>query len=278
MFKKRFFIISLILIYWPLSIFFANTPKDFLNYLLPTLLILIAYLLYRRKNQYYLVPTLAIPFIQPKLAVLPLVFVIIDGIYSFKSKKKINKFVIIASLIILMLFFKPFRNQSIFVTDNNSKQEVIQKIHLYPNIPLARLFQNKARIYLDKLNNNFFSLTDPSNYFFGFQPRQISLNNQNLDKYPFLTLIPFLFGTYYFGKNKNLKFILITFIGSILTLSLLTNFDRHDFILWLPISLVIIFGLDKLESKLANKTKYFNFIFVLFGIAQLLRLFVQYLK
>jgi len=95
MFKKRFFIISLILIYWPLSIFFANTPKDFLNYLLPTLLILIAYLLYRRKNQYYLVPTLAIPFIQPKLAVLPLVFVIIDGIYSFKSKKKINKFVII---------------------------------------------------------------------------------------------------------------------------------------------------------------------------------------
>lgn len=269
----NYFVLPLLFTFWPLSIFFANTPPNFLNYLLPTLLVVVSYFLFRKKGDFYLLPAILIPFIQPKLAVLPLLLVIVDALFF---SKKLNKLLLISSLVVLLIFGKSFINQSIFIKDYNAQQSVIRKTLLYPNVLLARTFQNKARIYIDKANDNFFALTDPNNYFFGFQPRQITVNNQNLDKYPFIAIIFFIVGLYYFQKSDGKKFITVFALGSIISLSLLTNFDRHDFILWLPMGLISMNGLKQIETRLKEKTKIIYIVFILFSLAQLVRLFIQY--
>ena len=133
---------------------------------------------------------------------------------------------------------------------------------------MARSFQNKARIPLDKITYNFFALIDPNNYFFGFQPRQIIVNNQNIDKFPFVSLIFFIFGLYTINKNQNKKFVLITLFASLISLIVLNSFDRNDFILWLPLSLVILHGVNKLQNK------YLYLIFLIFTVPQLIRILV----
>ena len=151
----------------------------------------------------------------------------------------------------LNLFFNggkqsfPLENftKTIFQQDYQAEQRILEKINLYPTVFLARVYQNKARIYLDKASSNLLALTDLNNYFFGFHPRQI-IGNQNLKKFPFVSIIFFLTGLYFFNRLKHKKLILQIAIPSLVYLSLLENFDRIDILLWLPISLVILGGLD----------------------------------
>ncbi len=258
----------IIIITWPLSLFVVNSPQNFLNYVYPALLILLSFVLFRKKYKYYFLPLFLIPFIQPKLAILPLLFLIIN------FNKRYLKFLIL-SFVILVFFFKPFFGQTIFVSDYEAKQKVLQEQKLYPSIFLARLFQNKARIPIDKLTNNFFALTDPNNYFFGFAPRQITIDNQNLKKFPFLSLPLFLVGAYYLAKEKNKKFILSILIASIINLTILTNFDRNDFILWVPISIIILNGLKLLKSRFKQKSKWYYFLLIIFAIPEILRIIIK---
>jgi hypothetical protein len=69
----------------------------------------------------------------------------------------------------LVIFFggKVFFGSSIFYFEHNDQQKIIRQGYLYPNIYLARLFQNKPTIYKDRFLFNFFSVIDPNNYFFG---------------------------------------------------------------------------------------------------------------
>lgn len=229
--------IFLILITWPLFLFVNNTFKDFTHYLLP---------------------------LDPKFAILPLLFVLIY--FQFKKPK-----LLLISLIPLIIFFRPFFGQSIFTFDYQSQQKILQEQKLYPNIFTARLFQNKLQIPVTKFENNFFALIDPNNYFFGFAPRQISLDNQNLKKFPFLSL-PFLLVGLYFIKNFKHKKILLSFLfAAIINLSLVTNFDRNDFILWLPLSIIIIYGLSVFDKNF-KYAKYYQIIFIVFACFEITRI------
>src|SRR5260221_7487388 len=233
--------VGLVLIFWPLSLFLANTFPNFLNYLFP--------------------------IFQPKFAILPLLFLIIN------FEKRYIKLIIL-SLILLIILWRPFFGQTIFKFDYEKGQQVLQRSQLYPNVYLARIFQNKARIPLDKFTNNFFALTDPNNYFFGFAPRQITVDNQNLKKFPFLSL-PFLFiGLYYLKDNKHKKTILAILIAAIINLCLLTNFDRNDFILWIPLFLIILNGLN-IFNKRFKYAKHYEFIFIIFSLIEILRIFIM---
>ncbi len=234
-------VLFLILITWPISLYISNTFSNFIHY--------------------------SLPFLDPKFAIFPLFFVII----YFKFKKP---FLILISIFILILFIKPFSGQTIFISDHDAKEQIIQKGNLYNSIFLARLFQNKARTPLDKFTNNFFALTDPNNYFFGFAPRQITVDNQNLKKFPFLSL-PFLFiGLYYLKDNKHKKIILAILIATIMNLCLLTNFDRNDFILWIPLFLIILNGLN-IFNKRFKYAKHYEFIFIIFSLVEILRIFIM---
>jgi hypothetical protein len=230
---------------------------------------------------------LVLPFINPKLAPLPLLFFLIYAIIIRFSKNIIiaksakpqslklkTKYVllIIASLFIFTFHLSEFQKQSIFYFDYEANQALIRKIYLYPNTSLARISQNKFYLYLDKIADNFFALTDPNNYFFAFHPREIVVTNQNLDKFPFPAIIFFLFGAFFLLKHPQFKFLFSIIFSSIITLSLLKNFDLTDFILFIPLSLLIIFGTKKMKDK--NQFGFslvltLNTIFALFEISRL---------
>lgn len=264
-------IIGLCVIYWPLNLYFANTNADFFKNAIPGSILL--YYIYSKNRFIPTLSLLAIPFINTKLSILP---VLIIGIQMFTTKKiKINLVLFCIAAAIFLFNFKSFWGQTVFIPDYQKQQEVLQKITLYPNIPMARIYQNKAKIIADKISFNFFSLTDPNNYLFGFHPRQIAVDNQNLQKLPsfsFIFLLYALFFTPQFYKKNYLS--LAVFISCLLNLSILSLFDRNDFILWAPLTAILITGVNEFTNKLAFWKKIFLFLFFIFTIVSYIRLFI----
>ena len=260
------------LVFWPLDLFFANSFGNFIKYLFPTLLLIISFILFQKQSKFYFLPILIIPLFESKLALIPFGIVVFDLLQV--KIKKIPKIFLLFSLIIFLISWKDFSGQTIFTPDYEARQAVIRKTQLYQTVFMARLFHNKARIYIDKFDDRFFALTDPNNYFFGFHPRQIVLDNQNLNKFPFAALPFVLLGIYHLVKSKDKKFIIGAFIAGIFFLSLLTISDRNDFVLWLPISLTFIHGVKQFDKRF-KMSKIFFFLFILFSIPELIRIFVQ---
>lgn len=261
--------IILIAILWPLSLFSSNTFPDFTRYVIPTLLVGSTIFLYDKKFKYYFLPILAIPVFEPKLALVPALYFLLNLIIK-KNKFWIKYFLI--ALAILVFFWRPFFGQTIIKFDYEARQQIIRDSHLYNSIPLARIFQNKARIPLDKLSDNFFALTDPNNYFFGFAPRQIIVDNQNLNKFPFLTIVFLVIGLINLEALKRKDLILPLLAAGILNLSLLGAFDRQDFILFVPVFLLIAHGLNVLEEKSKKLALFALIMTIIFAIPEILRL------
>lgn len=270
MLKKIVIIFSLIL--WPINLFLTNTFSNFLFYLIPAGFLVFSYYLYTKKSKYYLIPTLFIGIFQPKLLAIPVLMALID---FFIKHSKTSIITLIISLVIFISFFSQFKGQTIFVRDYEAQQLVLRNTYLYPNIFLARSFQNKPQIYLNKIISNFFALVDTNNYLFGFHPRPITITNQNLIKFSFWTLPFILLGLFYVRENKHYKFILASLVAIILSLSLLTNFDRNDFILWVPISLVLIHGINIFKTKYPKVFIALSFLIIIYTIPEIARGYLE---
>jgi len=264
--------IALCLTLWPLNLYLANTQPDFVTYLIPAVLVTISFFLYKKYPNYYLIPIIFIGLFEKKLLPLSIIFCLFELLNKFNKKTLV---LVIISFLIFLLNIPAYRGQTIFNKDYEAEQLILRNIHLYPNAILARIFQNKLRIYINKAADNFFALTDPNNYFFGFHPRPISINNQNLFKYPFLAIVFFLYGIFYIGECKDKKFIIFAFLSSLVSLIILQNFDRNDFILWLPVSLVIVHGIKKLSLKNQKIFTTISVLLILFALPEFLRSFVQ---
>lgn len=221
----------------------------------------------------HLLPLLVIPIFVPKLSLFPIFFFLLKAIFE-KEKKYILPLII--SLFIMAISWKSFNGQTVFIPDYEARQEVIRKTQLYHSVLLARLMQNKVNIVLDKFVSNFFAITDPNNYLFGFAPRPI-VGNQNITKIPFLGLPFLLFGIYEMRKYKYKSFLIISSLSAIGSLSVLTIFDRNDLILWVPLSLLFIFGLDVFVNKFKYAKFYLAayFIFSVFEFIRAFAIFVQ---
>lgn len=269
--KLKVIIVGLCFLFWPVSLFLVNTPGDFIRYLAPALLVGFCILLFNRTDRIYLFPLLLIPIAEAKFAPLPLLVTI--ALFVFNKQKTSILFIFLSALI-LVLTWKNFWGQTIFQQDYNAQQEVISKSYLFPSVLEARFFQNKPRIYLNKFGNNFFALVDPNNYFFNFHPREILIDNQNLVKFPFLSLVFALFGFYYFNKYKYWQFVGVLLISSVLSLSILKIFDRNDFILWIPLSIIVYHGINLFVLKQKFLVKISFLIFLLFTIPQLIKILV----
>jgi hypothetical protein len=268
MLKKVYLLI--IIVFWPLLLYLANIPGDSIFYILPSLFLVVAY--FTRKDLPFIsnLAVLLIAVISPKLALFPLCYFLISLIFE-----KRRLFLIFLILSVGTLFYQRFAfiGQTVFQPDYEGQQQILRDTKLYDSIFIARMFHNKARIPLEKIAHNFFALTDPNNYFFAFHPRE-GRDNQNLQKFPFLSIIFFLYGLYLIKKSAHIRFILISFIAGILSLSALTNFDRNDFILWFPLSLIILHGIS--ETKL--KPKYETILLIIsivFACIELIRIFVS---
>lgn len=270
--RFTYFIIFLCLIFWPVNLFLSNTFPNFISYSIPTVFLLISYFLYRKYPKYYLLPILLIPFFEKKLLFLPVIFCLLD--YLLKPNKRVFTFFLISTAI-FGIFFQSFKGQTVFNKDYEAEQLVLRNTQLYPNILSARFFQNKPRIYINKLNSNFFSLTDPNNYFFAFHPRPIEIVNQNLHKFPFFAIPFFLAGIFYIYRHPYAKFILISSIGCLISLTILNNFDRNDFVMWVPMGILMIYGIEQLNKKHPNIFYVISILLIIFSVPELIRDYIE---
>jgi hypothetical protein len=255
------------LTFWPLSLIVTNTFPDLLTYITPAFLLVCSFLLYKSKSKFFIIPSLIIPLFAPKLALFPVIFSLI--FFAFQKTRE-NLLFTLLTIVILIFSVSKFVGQTIYITDYEANQKVIRDTQLYDSIFIARTFHNKARVVFDKFTFNIFALTDPNNYFFGFHPRQIA-TNQNMAKFPFLGIIFVLFGAYYFKESKYKLFIITSLASSILALSFLTIFDRNDFIIFVPLSLIFVYGVNEFTKKF----KYANVVFsilIAFAILELVRI------
>jgi len=251
------------LFFWPIDLLLENNFINILSYAAPAILTYLSIL-----NPVF---SLFIPLIAPKLLLLPLFFL---TSFKFLNMLKTKRFVMLMVFytIAAIYSFNNFYGQTIFKADYEKEQEVIRNTQLYDSIFMARLMHNKVRIRLDKFNQNFFELTDPNNYFFEFHPRQPEISNQALIKYPFIAFVPMLIGFIKIQKIKNYKIILAILVSSIMSLSVLNIYDRHDFILYVPLSTITLHGMNNIFSFKNLYTKIFKYIFTLVCLIELMRL------
>lgn len=163
-----------------------------------------------------------------------------------------------------------FSTRTIFYKDYQAEQLILRNIQLYPNTFLARVFQNKGRIYVNKFTNNFFVLTDPNNYFFGLHPQPLT-GKVNLFKYPFMFITFFLIGIYYVPKHTHKKPLLVFLAVALVTLSLLIDFEGIDFLLFFPISALIIHGISVSEKLNPKFFKIYGIFAIVFSMIEILR-------
>lgn len=169
---------------------------------------------------------------------------------------------------------KNYYRFSIFAPDNQAPLIINNKRSVYDNDLLGRVFNNKATFIFGRFKSNFFALTDPNNYFFGFHPRELVRENLNLEKFPFISAIFLLYAIYRFNTLKNAKFLLTIFLFLIAFLSL-SNFDKVDFILYPILSIFMVHGI--IQMKKENPKLYFTtaVLLIIFSIPQYLRAFVN---
>ena len=190
----------------------------------------------------------------------------------------LKKIVITLSLILwpinLFLNFNHinFTTENIFKNDYQGEQLVIRNIHLYPTPLFARIFQNKPRIYIYKYVGNFLALTDPNNYFFALHPEPLT-GNLNLFKYPFLDIVFFFIGLFYLERSRYKNLILIVGVIGVILLATLKVFEGLDFIIWIPISLIIVNGIDIFEKQNKKAFTLFSVVFILFSVPEIIRCF-----
>lgn len=144
--------------------------------------------------------------------------------------------------VVFFLTFTPPAPVSIFQLESENIQSIIRKTGPYPTVFLARAFQNKASIPITKFEHNLTALIDPSNYFYGFHPREI-FAGLNTVKFPFVALPFFLFGFFYLPRKKLGRLLILSLIGLVLLLSLVDNFAVFDFVLYFPLSYIFFLGL-----------------------------------
>jgi len=111
---------------------------------------------------------------------------------------------------------------------------------------LKRFYYNKMTIYKDRYLKNFLVLMDLNNYFFAMHPREDVTGVDYRFKYPFWTII-FLISTIGVTvKNKKYIKIWLIILVEILILSFFKKVDGLDFILFIPISWLLILGVINL--------------------------------
>src|SRR5687767_11390622 len=126
---------------WPLSLFLANTRLDFLDYTLPAALLLLTFYLYKREHKFYFLPLGTIALVEPKLALFPLLFIVLETIVKRGNNNLVLK--VFTVIIPLLIVFPAFRGQTIFQTDYEAQQGVIRNTQLYPDVITARVFTTK---------------------------------------------------------------------------------------------------------------------------------------
>lgn len=263
---------SLIFAFWPISFFLTNAKTWPIFFLAPAILCF-DWVLYLKKFKYHYFLYLILPLIHPTYLVFPVIAILLN-IKNIKNVKKVS-FITYTALFIFISFFsyKTFYVYSIFTPDPLAKDTLIKKISLIPNRNLARIYENKTTIFLEKCKANVFLSLDLNNYFFSLHPREEG-NSQNLSKYPYLAIIPFLLGIFFLLENAHKKWLITMFIAAVFSLGFINNQDRYDLLIFPPVSLLCFYGLRKITT--APKIWYwiFTVVFIPVSLFELTRIII----
>jgi hypothetical protein len=160
-----------------------------------------------------------------------------------------------------------FTPKHIFALDYQAQQLVLRNINIYPSVPLARIFQNKALIVTNKYITNMFNFFDPNYYYFGSHPREVH-NGQNYTRLPLFTIVPILL-FFFKSKHRYKKTLVMYSLGSIFVLSFFVNHHLYDFMLW-PIFFYAIYnGLETLRKQNV-------YMFKVLSLLLLIEIFYEY--
>ena len=260
----------LIFIFWPLSLILASRTASAI-FIVAALVLSIDWLLYTKKFKYHYFAYLVLPLIHPAY----LLFPVIITIFYWSDFKKTSLVIYAVILIFISLFsWKTFYAYSIFTPDPLAFDTLNKKISLIPSRNLARLYHNKTDIFQDKFKANIFTSLDQNNYFFSLHPREI-FENQNLQKFSFSAIIPFLVGLYFLVKSRSRTWILSTLLAGIFSIALINNPDKFDLVLYLPISLICLLGLRKIFTLPSVYYLFFSFLFLPLSLMELARIILK---
>jgi hypothetical protein len=80
-----------------------------------------------------------------------------------------------------------------------------------------------------------------------------------------------LVGIFFIKNHPDKKFIFISSIGIFISLIILKNFDRNDFILWVPFSLIIVYGIGYLAKNHRKIFLLISILLIIYSVPEILR-------
>jgi hypothetical protein len=259
----------LIVSFWPIAFVLANT-QDWFIFLGAASVLLFDWFLYLKNFKYHYFLYLFLPLIHPVY----LAFPVIAAVLNIKDLKRIPLVFFTAIFIVISMFsWKTFYAYSIFTPDPLASDTLIKKISLIPNRNLARIYENKTTVPLEKYKSNTFTSLDLNNFFFALHPRE-SGATQNINKYSFLTIIPFLLGLFFLPGYLHKKWVLGIFVAAILSVAFINNQDRFDMFICVPISLICLSGLDRIRKCPGIYSWAFFLAFIPVGLFELARVII----
>ncbi len=262
---------ALILIFWPISFFLANSHSWNL-YLLSLLVVTLNWYLYFKKFKYHYFVFLLLPIIHPAFLFIPIITILF---WAFELPKGALLGFGALLLVVFLIFWKAFFAFSIFTPDPLANDTLVKKITLIPNRQVARVFENKTTIFIEKFKTNVFESLDLNNFFFGSHPQEVG-GQQNLTKFSYLALVPFLLGLFYLNENAHKKWLLSILFSVIISIALINNQDRFNTLLFLPISLICLSGLKKIMDHDNQYLSWlFSIIFIPLTLFELVRILLQ---
>lgn len=227
---------------WPYQ-FFVKNPHQWYQFAAVSLLVFASFVLYQKKSRLYQFTYLAFPLINLEYIFIPALAI---PLIVLKSLNKIFAGLYLAALILIAsIGVAKGVPATVFSHSPLEVDHLIKRVSLVPDRQIGRIFFNKLTLVSEKYKSNLFSLLDQNNYFFEFHPREIP-ENQNLAKFPPLALLIFLYSLIYLYECVYFYWFVESFTIYIFSLAFLSNFDKFDVVLWLPISLVLYLGLKKI--------------------------------
>lgn len=169
-----------------------------------------------------------------------------------------------------LLVDKPAVNlETIFYTNDAEQITLMEKLGL-DNSQIKPIYYNKFTLIKDRYVRNVLVLLDTNNYFFQMHPREDVPNTDYRAKYFYLAIVLLIAAMVETARNgKHWKVWLILLVG-ILIISIFRKLDGIDFVLYFPLSFLMISGL-----KTINKLRWavgINLVLMMVGIVELLRI------
>ena len=140
-----------------------------------------------------------------------------------------------------------FKTETIFYKIETEEQRLFLLKHGLDHSFIKRIFYNKYTIYKDRYLSNLGVFFDINNYFFKMHPREDASSINFRNKFPFWSVIFLIPGLMVVVSRRKIILVVLAIEG--LVLACLKNFDGFDMVAYIPISLILFEGMNKIWPR-----------------------------